>query len=224
MLCRPVLLLLWGVVPGWWPPTAGGTILQTATVPSQQPTLQQHRQGMSTAQMTWRTHSGLHERLVHTSQAACLLQLTTSKSYGSRGSQLMQQGRLSSKTSLPTLATGCRTACRAPPGLLPAPGSCTQHWSNTQRTIQLDRGLQSQLHLPALGTESSLAGQPGLLDGAQQALQPPHCPALGPADPACTVTKAPGPSNRQMIPKEHQAKGPTEPSNQLPYGLEADVK
>ena len=61
---------------------------------------------------------------MHTSQKACLLQLTTSKSYGSRESQLMQQGRLSSKTSLLIQATGCRTACRAPPSLLPA---CTQH-------------------------------------------------------------------------------------------------
>ncbi len=54
----------------------------------------------------------------------------------------MQQGRLSSRTSPLIRATGCRTACRAPPGLLPAPNSCTQHRSTVQRTIQQDRALQ----------------------------------------------------------------------------------
>ena len=79
---------------------------------------------------------------MHTSQTPCLLELTTSKSYGSRESQLMQQGRLSSNTSLLIQATGCRTACKAPPGLLPAPDSCTHHRFTIQRTIQQDAALQ----------------------------------------------------------------------------------
>ena len=152
--------------------------------------------------------------------------LTASKSYGSRQSQLMQQGRLSSKTSLLIQATGCRIACRAPFGLLPTPDSCTQHRFTIQRTFQQYRAMQAPvsaaLTCPEDGTKSCRSARAAGWGTASTWTSP--LPSTRARRPSLHMTEAHGASNWRLLSRQRQARGPTEPGNQAPFCLEADVK